>query len=390
MSTSYDAIVLGLGGMGSATAYQLALRGRRVLGLERFTPAHDKGSSHGQSRIIRQAYYEDPAYVPLLLRAYELWDQIERASGQQLFLHTGGIMLGSPESHVMQGSIRSAREHGLPHEILGADEIHRRYPVFTPAPHEIALFEPTSGVLRPEDCIRAHLARAAAHGADLHFEEPALSWQADGEGVRVVTAAGSYTAARLIITAGTWAPELLRDLGLPLHAERRVMYWFEPAGGHAPFQPDRFPIYIWEVEDGHSFYGFPSLGGAPGGVKVALHTVPDDICTPETIDRGIRPHEIARMRQYLAGRVPTLSQGQFVAALTCMYTLTPDWHFVITPHPQHPQVIVSSTCAGHGFKFASVIGEILADLAADGATRHPIGLFDPARFNSGQPLTSAI
>lgn len=384
MRNMYDAIVLGLGGMGSATVYQLARRGQRVLGIERFTPGNDRGSSHGQSRIIRKSYFEDPAYVPLLLRAYELWHQLERESGQQLLRPTGGLMIGSPTSQLLQGSMRSAREHNLPHEILDASEIQRRYPVLTPAPHEIALYETDAGVLQPEACIHAHLTQAAAHGAELHYEEPVLQWEANGEGMLVTTASGSYHAARLVITAGSWLPELMAGLGLPLHVERRVMYWFTPQGGAAPFNPSHFPIYIWEVDDGHTFYGFPDMGGLPAGVKVALHSIPDDICTPETLDRSMRPAEIARMRTYLTGRIPALSQGAFVAGLACMYTLTPDGHFIISAHPQHPAAILSATCSGHGFKFASVIGEILADLALNGATPHPIGLFAPTRFTTGR------
>lgn len=382
MTTPFDVIVVGLGGMGSAAAYQLAGRGVRVLGLDRNPPAHNLGSSHGQSRIIRQAYYEHPAYVPLLLRAYELWQQLERETNTQLLRITGGVMIGSPDSHVVAGSIRSAREYGLDHEILDAAEIKRRFPPLTPQASDIALYERQGGVLDPEATVRAHLDRAATLGAKLHFEESVLNWEASasGEGVRVTTACGSYNAARLIIAPGAWAPALLRDLGLPLRVERRVMYWFDPVGGRAAFQPDRFPIYIWEVENGISFYGFPELPGTLSGLKVALHTLPGDVCTPETINRSVHAHEIARIRGALAERIPALSAGAFVAAATCMYTLTPDQHFVIGMHPQHAQVVIASPCSGHGYKFASVVGEILADLAQQGTTRHPIELFAPTRF----------
>jgi sarcosine oxidase len=381
MSETFDTIILGLGAMGSAAAYHLAARGARVLGLERFTPAHDQGSSHGQSRIIRQAYFESPAYVPLLLRAYELWAEIERAAGEPLLTLTGGLMLGEAGSQVVAGSMRSAREHNLPHEILDAAEIRRRFPVFTPGPNVVALYERMGGVLYPEAAIRAYLGQAAACGAELRFEEPVLAWQAaaSGDGVRVTTARGSYEAARLIVAAGAYAPELLADLGLPLEVQRNVLYWFEPAGGHAPFLPDRCPIYIWEVEDGPTFYGFPALGGQPAGVKVAFHNF-GPTCTPATIDRQVYVGEIARIREWMAARLPSLSLGAFVAAQTCMYTLTPDQDFVIGAHPRHPQVIVASPCSGHGFKFASVVGEVLADLATAGATRHPIGPFAPQRL----------
>ena len=382
MANLYDVIVVGLGAMGSATAYELARRGKRVLGLERYTPAHDKGSSHGRSRIIRQAYFEHPDYVPLLLRAYELWERLERDSGQRLLTITGGLMMGPPGSAVVAGAMRSAQEHGLPHEMLDATEIRRRFPPFNPGPETVALYEPIDGVLDPEACIRAFLDQAARLGAELRFEESALSWQAapSGDGVRVTTGEGVYEAARLVVAPGAWAPMLLSGLGLPLTVERQVLYWFEPLGGVGPFLPEHFPIYIWEVRPEIDLYGFPAQDGPPGGVKVAFYRLGDEgACTPETIDRTVRPFEVERMRAALAEGIPSLN-GELRAALTCMYTNTPDQHFVIGMQPRQPQVVVASPCSGHGFKFASVIGEILADLALDSATRHPIGLFDIGRF----------
>jgi sarcosine oxidase len=381
MTTTFDAIIIGLGAMGSAAAYQLAKRGRRVLGLERYRPAHDQGSSHGQSRIIRQAYYEDPAYVPLLLRAYDLWWQLERDANESLLTITGGIMIGPPESQVVAGSIRSAQEHGLQHEIFDAAEIRRRLPQLTPGPNIIALYERLGGVLYPEAAIQAQLRLAEAHGAALRFEEPALAWHAapSGDRVRVTTARGSYEADRLVIAAGAWAPELVSDSGLPLTVRRNVLYWFEPTSDRDAFLPERCPIYIWEAEDGSSFYGFPTLPGTPAGVKVAFHNF-GPYCTPATIDRQVHEQEVANMRRWLAKRIPALSGGALVEAKTCMYTLTPDMDFLIGLHPQHPQVVLASPCSGHGFKFASVVGEILADLAIDGATQQPIAPFAPERF----------
>jgi sarcosine oxidase len=383
MTAQFDVIVVGLGAMGGAATYQLARRGRRVLGLERYTAAHDKGSSHGRSRIIRQAYMESPAYVPLLLRAYELWAELERESGQRLLTLTGGLMIGPPGSAVVAGSIRSAQEHSLPHEILDAAEIKRRFPPFTPGPDVVALYEQRSGMLDPEASVGAFLDRAARLGATLQFEEPVLAWEAaaSGDRVRVTTARATYEAARLVIAPGAWAPELLAELALPLTVERQVLYWFEPRGPAAPFLPDRFPIYIWEVHPDVDFYGFPAQDGPPGGVKVAFYRAGGvaSQCTPETIDRSVHPAEVERMRECLAACIPSLN-GELRAALTCMYTNTPDQHFAIGLHPRRPQVVVASPCSGHGFKFASVVGEILADLAIDGATRHPIGLFDLGRF----------
>ena len=383
MAQTYDVIVIGLGGMGSATAYQLAARGKRVLGLERHTPAHDRGSSHGQSRIIRQAYFEDPAYVPLLLRAYELWQQLERETAQDLLVITGGLMIGAPASGVVRGAIRSAEEWHLAHEVLDAAAIRRRFPLFTPQPNEIALYEALAGFVRPEASVAAHLARAGALGADLHFGEPVIGWEArpDGEGVRVTTAKGTYEAARLVVSPGPWAPDLLARLNLPLEVERQVMYWFDPVGGDAPFQPERCPIYIWETAPDVTVYGFPASDGPGSGAKVAFFRVPGEhqVTTPETIDRAVNDAEIAQMRDAVAERIPALN-GTFRQAKTCMYTNTPDEHFVITTLPDAPQVAVAAGFSGHGYKFASVVGEILADLATEGATRHPIELFNPRRF----------
>jgi sarcosine oxidase len=372
----YDAIVVGLGGMGSATAYQLAGRGKRVLGLEKFSPAHDRGSSHGRSRIIRQAYFEDPAYVPLLLRAYELWERLERETGQELMTLTGGLMIGRREDELVSGSVKSAEEHDLPYELLDADEIRRRFPPFSPNSETLALYEEKAGFVRPEETVKAHLDRAASLGADLRFEEPVLSWGVSS-GVGVETRAGFYEAERLVISPGAWAPQLLADLELPLEVERQVMYWFEPRGGLEPFRPDRFPIFIWEPDDGNMFYGFPAQDDR--GVKTAFFRAGGVPTTPETIDREVYQEEIDFIRGYLAEYVPDLA-GRCLDARACMYTNTPDEHFVISLHPTDPQVAVACGFSGHGYKFCSVVGEILADLATEGTTRHPIDLFSPARL----------
>ncbi len=374
-----DVIVVGLGGMGSAAAYHLARRGQRVLGLERFTPPHNLGSSHGRSRIIRQAYFEDPAYVPLLLRAYELWEELQRASNDPLLTITGGLMIGRAESAVVGGALRSAQMHNLPHELLDAADIRRRFPLFNVSDDEIALYETRAGFLDPEATIRAHLDQAARFGAELRFNEPVIAWKATpGGGVRVTTPQGTYEADRAVIAPGAWAPRLFADLALPLTVERQVLYWFEPVGGREPFSVGRFPIYIWEDASGDALYGFPAQDGPPGGVKVAFfyRGHPTD---PDRVDREVRPEEVAEMRAALAQRIPALN-GPLVATATCLYTLAPDHHFIIAPHPHMPQVIIASPCSGHGYKFASVIGEILADLAITGSTRHSIALFNPARF----------
>ncbi|MEU4352497.1 N-methyl-L-tryptophan oxidase [Streptomyces sp. NPDC023838] len=384
MAPTYDVIVLGLGGMGSAAAQHLSARGVRVLGLERFGPVHAHGSSHGGSRITRQSYFEDPAYVPLLLRAYELYDRIERDSGREIALLCGGMMVGRPECRTVAGAVRSARQWDLPHEMLDAREIRRRFPAMSPLDDEVALYEARAGLLRPETTVAAHLQLATKAGAELHFEEPVTRWEElpGGRGVRVHTAEDSYTGGQLVICPGAWAPELLADLGVPIRVERQVMYWFGPEGGTEPFLPERQPVFVWEEADGVQVYGFPAIDGPAGGVKVAFFRKNGAPCTPDTIDRTVAASEVEEMAAAMRRVTPTLP-GTFLRAVTCMYSTTPDEHFVIARHPAHPgAVTVACGFSGHGFKFVPVVGEILADLALDGTTAHPLDLFDPRRFRA--------
>ncbi|GAB0102947.1 N-methyl-L-tryptophan oxidase [Nocardia sp. JMUB6875] len=378
MTETYDVIVIGLGGMGSAAAYHLARGGQRVLGLERFTPAHDRGSSHGGSRIIRQSYFEDPAYVPLLLRSYELWEQLAKDSGDEVYRLTGGLYVGPPDSLTVAGSIRASREWSLPHDLLDASEIRARFPNFTPEPHFVGLYEDMAGFARPERTVAAHLDLAAAHGATLRYGEVVESWRDTGSGVTVTTGTGTYSAGRLVICPGAWAPGLLADLGVEIEIERQVMYWFDPVVGSRKFEGD--PIYIAENDSGAQIYGFPAIDGQDGGVKTAFFRK-GIRCTPETIDRQVHPEEITEMRTRVRELLPALV-GRAIHTATCMYSNTADQHFVIAQHPAHTAVTVACGFSGHGFKFVPVVGEILAELATTGATRHPIDLFAPQRLVS--------
>jgi sarcosine oxidase len=373
---AYDVIVIGLGGMGSAAAYHLAARGQRVLGLEKFTPAHDKGSSHGGSRIIRQSYFEDPAYVPLLLRAYDLWDKLATDTGLQVYRLTGGLFMGPSDCLTVAGSRRASEEWGLPHEMLDAGEIRRRFPTLSPERGDIALYEAKAGFARPEMTVQAHLHLAEKAGAEMHFGEPAIEWSEAGGGVSVTTEQGAYTAGALVICPGAWAPQLLAEFGIPITVERQVLYWFDPRGGTAPFADH--PIWIHEGADATQAYGFPAIDGPGGGVKVAFFRK-GIVCTPETIDRTVHERETTEMRDRVATVVPALD-GPCLHAATCMYSNTPDQHFVIARHPDSENVTVACGFSGHGFKFVPIVGEILADLAVDGATAHPISLFDPKRL----------
>ena len=381
----YDVVIAGLGGMGSAAAAALARRGRRVLGLERHWPAHDRGSSHGASRVIRQAYFEDPSYVPLLLEAYSLWRRLERDSGSALLTETGGLMIGPAASRTVAGALGSAERWNLPHELLEASDVARRWPTMTPASGDVALFEPRAGFVRPEATVAAQLKLAVLHGADLRFGTTIESWRPAGDGVLVDTTSGTLEADRLVVCAGPWASDLLGDLALPLVVERHLQVWLRPTGGRAAFDSARHPIYVWEDELGEQVYGFPALPGEDG-VKAAFFRrgTPAD---PDALDRDVRSGEVEGLAAFLAQRIPALS-GPAVDARACMYTTTPDMHFFVGLHPAHPRVAIAAGFSGHGFKFVPVIGEIMADLADHGRTDRPIGLFDVTRF-AGAHATGA-
>lgn len=366
---TYDVVIAGLGAMGSAATFHLARRGVRVLGLDRFQPPHELGSSHGQTRIIREAYFEDPIYVPMLQRAYELWAELAEASGRPLLRLTGGLMIGLPDSVIVAGARRSAEQHGLPHEVLTAEEVRRRFPALRPAGEMVAVLEPRAGILHPHDCIAAHLELARRHGAELRFDDPVLRWTPDGEGVRVETARGVCVARRLVVTAGAWVQQLLPGLSLPFQVERQVLHWFE-ALNPADFTPDRCPVHLWQFDGHHFFYGFPDQGD---GVKVAFHH-DGETTTAETVRREVAEAEVEAMRRVLRRFIPG-ANGALRSSVVCVYTNTPDEHFWIDRHPAHPQVMVGSPCSGHGFKFSAVVGEMLADLAQDAAPRFDLRLF---------------
>jgi sarcosine oxidase len=375
---AYDAIVVGLGAMGSAAAYHLARRGQQVLGLDAFAPGHTRGSSHGETRIIRLSYFEHPDYVPLLRRSYALWRELQAETGAELLRLTGGIYLGPPNGELVAGALRSARQHALAHELLDAANVRHRFPQLALEDGHAALYEPEAGVLLPERCIVAHLDLAAGHGAELHHEEPVLRWDVSG-GVEVTTATTTYRAQRLVLTPGAWVPALLgADVALPLRVERNVVFWLRPRADAALFEPDRFPIFIWETPGGH-FYGLPHVERP--GVKVALHHT-GDYGDPDTLDRTTRRADEAPVRHFVQSCIPGLD-GPTESSLVCLYTLTPDGHFVIDRHPAHERVVFASACSGHGFKFASVVGEILADLATTGVATPAADFLRLARLGAG-------
>ena len=367
MPDNYDIIILGAGAMGCAAASHLARRGRSVLAIEQFGIAHDRGSSHGRSRVIRKAYFEDPRYVPMLLAAYELWRELERDTGRRLLHTVGCLNIGPPDHPRILGVERSVREHNLPHEILTTDDIARRWPVFQPAPGDIAFFEPEGGFVAAEEAIRAHVEVAERKGAIFRLSERVTSWNASTGSVHVETDAGRYEAAQLIITAGAWLAAVAAELNLPLKVERQVQFWFMPQNPD-PFTAPNLPSFILSRHDRPSFYGIPMQEHE--GVKIARHHH-GEFTTADALNRGILPEDEAVVRDFIRNHVP-LADAPLIDAKVCMYTNTPDNHFIIDRHPKHENVIIAGGFSGHGFKFAPLVGAILADLAIDRTTRQPI------------------
>ncbi len=376
MASHFDVIVVGLGAMGSAAAYHLASRGEQVLGLDMHPKGHDLGSSHGDHRIIREAYFEAPEYVPIVQRAYQLWRDLERVSGRDdILTMTGGLMIGPPDSQVVAGALEAARIHQLPYEVLTPAETAERFPGFHLDPDMVSVYEENAGYLQPEYGIDAHLELAARHGATLRHAEEVRSWRAEGEGVKVETADNSYTASKLVLTTGPWAGELLADLGLPLVIWRIVNAYFDV---ELPQQylASSCPIYLWDTPLG-TYYGFPHLAGV--GLKIGRHDTGEET-TARTIRREIDEAEIQQLHDMLARYMPG-AVGPVLRTITCMYSMTPDENFIIDRHPEYSQVVFGCGFSGHGYKFASAIGEILADLALDQTPASDIEFLSASRFS---------
>lgn len=377
MSGRYDVIVIGIGGMGSATAYQLASRGMDTLGLEQYDIPHTMGSSHGVTRIIRKGQYEDSEYVPLAVRSYELWRELEERTGRDLLYVTGGLDAGPVDGDVFPNSRRSCEAHDIDHEVLTGHEVNERFPGYElPESHQ-AVYQPESGFLVPEQCIIAHVEAAQAEGAEIRAREPVAEYTelTDG-GVRVTTAKGSYEADELVITAGAWAREFLPEFTEEFVPVRQVLAWLQPTDP-ATFAPSNFPVFIHETET-ERYYGFPQYD-VPG-FKFAQFDNDADTVDPDGWGRTPRPEDEAVLRSYAERYFPD-GAGPTMRLSTCMFTNTPDEHFVLDTLPANSSVTVGAGFSGHGFKFASAVGEVLADLAIDGTTDHDIGLFDIDRFD---------
>jgi sarcosine oxidase len=369
-SKHFNVIVIGVGGMGSATCYQLARRGKRVLGLEKYDIPHDLGSSHGYTRIIRLAYYEHPSYVMLLKRAYELWDELEQRTHEKLLHITGSIDAGPADSWVFKGSLQSCVEHDLPHEVLTGKELSGRFPGYQLPFETLALYQPQGGFLVPERCTVTFAEAAQAFGAEIHGREEVLGWEPVGDRVRVITNRAEYEADRLVITAGAWDSRLLpflRGLAVP---ERQVLAWLQPERPEL-FTPERFPVFNLLADEGR-YYGFP-VYGVPG-FKFGKYHHFEETGYPEQLQFEPSRRDEEMLREFAARYFP-LGAGPTMTLKACLFTNSPDNHFIIDLHPEFPQVSFAAGFSGHGYKFASVIGEIMADLAERGQSRHDIDLF---------------
>ena len=367
MQTTYPAIVLGTGGVGSAVLFHLAQRGVRALGIDRFTPGHDRGSSHGSTRIIRQAYFEHADYVPLALRAYELWADLEQRSGEPLLHQVGLLQVGPPQGVVIQGVLRSAQQHHLPLERLSAAEIVARWPGFAVPPDYVGLFEQRAGYLRVEACVRAHAQQAVSLGAQLLIGEAVLGWHAMGPRFVIQTDRQRLVCERLVITAGAWANDLLASLKLRLEVRRKAQLWYATRDDTYRAETG-CPAYLFDTPQG-TFYGFPQIDGR--GVKVAQHSGGDVVADPLGVDRQLQAADRAPVEAFLARHLPRVSPLLADHSI-CMYTMSADEHFIVDLHPEHPRAALAAGLSGHGFKFSSVLGEALADLALDGKTRWPL------------------
>jgi sarcosine oxidase len=375
---SYDVAVIGLGVMGSAAAENLARRGARVVAIERFAPGHDRGSSHGDTRVIRLGYFEHPSYVPLLRAAYPLWRDLEARCGEPLLTITGIVEIGAPDSELIAGTLQASRLHALAHEELDAKELMSRFPAFRVPDDVVGVFQPQGGFLRAEPAVLAMQMLAWRAGAELRFSERVVAVMPQRDGVRIVTEAGEVNAARAIVAAGPWLKSVLPSVAAPIRVTRQVLGWFAPRREYdaALFAERRFPVFIMMTHAG-LWYGFPADGD--GRIKLAKHHHFDEEVDPERCERGVSSADEAAIRAVAKAYLPG-ADGRLLAAKTCLYTRTLDDDFILDRLPDQSGIIVASPCSGHGFKFAPVIGEILADLAITGATAHDITRFSLARF----------
>ena len=373
----HDVLVVGLGAMGSATLHALALRGVDVVGVDTYDPPHSLGSTHGRSRIIREAYFEHPAYVPLVRSAYAAWASLEAEAGVQLFLRTGGLNIGKRDGALVAGALASAELHGLTVELLTAREINSRHPAFSVPSDMVGVFEPSAGMLFPEACISAFLQVARSSGADVRPNTRVSALDRSADGIRAMTDAGEVRARRVVVCAGPWTASLLATLGiaLPLVVTRQTMHWLAAPSDARVVRPEMLPVALIEHDDGRIFYTMPDVGD---GVKAAIHHEGGAV-DATSVDRGVHASDTQVVEDLVARFLPGAAASIRESAV-CLYTNTPDHHFVIDTGEGMQDVVVVSACSGHGFKFASAIGDIAARMALGESALMDISHFAAARF----------
>jgi len=372
----FDTIVIGLGANGSSALYYLSKENKKILGIDRYTPPHQFGSSHGQSRIIRQAYHENPVYVPFVKEAYKEWHAIEQESGKSLLLKTGGLMLGAANASVITGAVTSAKTHDIAYEYLESGEILRRFPAFRISENTVGVLEKEAGILFPEECIKTYLEQAVLNGAQLQLNEIVLDIKSAESVIEITTSTTVHRTEKLIISAGAWTGDLLTALDLPLKVERQVLYWFNNQSPllQSGLQPQHMPVYIWEYQPGELFYGFPDIGD---GIKIARHHAGRNIL-PDRLNQDVSLEEIELMKLLVSNYINI--KPVFNYSSVCMYTNTPDENFIIDHHPENKNIIIASPCSGHGFKFSSLTGKLLSEMAMEHKLSLDLSPFKIDRF----------
>lgn len=372
--SDYKVVVLGLGGVGSATLLHLARRGVRVLGIDRFNPPHTHGSSHGHTRIIRQAYFEHPQYVPLLAECYRGWQELGRLVGAEFYHEIGVLQIGPESGVVVSGVCRAAHDHNLVIEQFSPSALRSRWPALAIPDSMVGVFEAKAGYLLVEECVKSQLAAAKDAGAEVVAPCEVLSWEA-GSHIRVYTTTGTITTERLVIAAGPWASTLLGELNLPLEVRRKSVFWFATEKQLSTQQG--YPCFLYELPYG-VFYGFPELDAR--GIKLAEHSGGQQVNDPLAVEQAIDAEDEKRLKHFRTHCLPGVT-GKLLDHQTCLYTMSPDAHFVVDRHPHADNVVFAAGMSGHGFKFSPVLGKALVELALDGGTDLPIDFLSLARFS---------
>lgn len=392
MALEFETIVLGLGAMGSASLYQLARRGNSVLGIDRFSPPHTLGSTHGETRITRQAIGEGEHYTPLALRSYEIFRELEVETGRSLLQITGGLIISSDAKtggihvdNLFEVTVRAARRFGIKHDLLDAAGIRARFPQFNVSDTEYGYYEYEAGILRPEECVRANLESARAAGAQIKTECVVRSFREEGSKVRVICEDGDeFIADQLVVSAGSWLPELVdADIARHFAVYRQVLYWFDVEQSYDWFVPERMPIFIWEVQhqDSKPMYGFPAIDGRHGGFKIATEQFTERT-TADTVDRIVHEQEVEHIQRAQVARYFPMAGSRCIKTAVCIYTATPDCGFVIDYAPGSDRVLICSPCSGHGFKHSAAIGEAVAELVTEGRSQLDLSSFTLQRIHA--------